>query len=531
MKGSSLIFFIFIYLIFSCEKRPVSQNGSPQIARINFLYTPFTLDPRKTTDPITTVTNHMLYEKLIRLNSDGTIEFALAERVEVSEDQKIYTFFLKKSVWSDGSPLTAHHFETGWKKALSPEFASHSAHLLFPIENAQEAKEGKCPLDAIGINAINDHTLMVKLKHPTPYFLKLISHPVYSPIPYDGNEIPYPRSSETIAILTNGPFKIKSWKNDNELIAIKNPHYWNASQVRLEKIHASIISDEATAFKLFKLKKLDYIGGIISPLPLEAISQLKKKGQLYKKPLAGTTLAFFNIHQFPFHNLNIRKAFALAINKKEIVEHVTQMFDDPARGPIPPVFKKTDELPPSNDYDPKAALTHFEKGLQELGISKKKFPLITYSLYYSELQHQLALAIQGQWQQVLGISVQLKTTDLKSHLHHLHSHQFEIIQMSWIAQYDDPLAFLERFINESSHCNYSRWENPLYKHLIEASFYQEGENRDFLLNQAEQVIQNDMPNIPLYHYYFIYLKQKELKGLSISVLGDIQFHKAYIDSS
>ena len=501
-----------------------------QVIRINFTNTPFTLDPRKTTDPITTVTNHMFYEKLTRLNSEGTIELALAERVEISKDQKRYLFFLRKSLWSNGLPLTAHHFENAWKQALSPDFSSHSVYLLFPIQNAERAKRQECSLNEVGVKALNDDTLLIELERPTPYFLKLVSHPVYSPIPHAGEAVPYPHCNNKDPILTNGPFTVKSWKSNHELVAVKNPHYWNAKEVQIQEIHATIISDEATALKLFKCNKLDYVGGLISPLPMDAIPSLKEAGCLLREPIAGTVLAFFNIHQFPFHNFNIRKAFALAVNKKEIIENVTQMFDEVAIGLVPPLLKQNQPSSISSHDDSEEALTYFKKGLQELGISRKAFPPITYSFFNSELQYQLALAIQGQWQKALGVTIELKPADLKSYLPKLHSHQFEIAQMAWIAQYDDPLSFLERFISRSSHCNYSDWENVGYQSLIEKSFCQEGQNRSLLLEEAEQIIKNEIPNIPIYHYSAVYIKNPRLKGLAISRLGDIQFHKAFLDS-
>jgi len=169
-------FFIPILLLFaaaSCQKK--EHAGERQAIAINFSYSPFTADPRKCTDPVTTTLNFMLYEGLTHLEADGTVSYALAERVKISRDKRNYLFFLRPAMWSDGSPLTAYHFEAAWKAALSPDFTSKSAHLLFPIKNAERAKNGECSLDEVGIEALDEKTLMVRLERPTPYFLELIS--------------------------------------------------------------------------------------------------------------------------------------------------------------------------------------------------------------------------------------------------------------------------------------------------------------------------------------------------------------------
>lgn len=518
---------IFLGLFSSCSKEGpfcFGKKGS-QIIHINYIYSPFSVDPRKGTDPVTTVTSYMLYEGLTRLEPDGTVIPALAERIKISRDRKKYLFFLRKSMWSDGSPLTAYHFEAAWKKALKPEFPSRAVHLLFPIKNAEEAKMGLCSIDDIGVEAIDEQTLLVRLERPTPYFLQLTAYPTYFPVPYNGDEVPHPNQQSDL--LTNGPFRLSSWRDDDEIITVKNPYYWNAEEVKLDEVHATIISDEATALKLFDQGKIDYLGGLISPLPLDAVATLKKTRRLRQRAIAGTTFATFNVNQFPFNNVHIRKAFAYAIDKEDIINHISQMFDDIASGPVPNVLKEATKAV-YHDYNRAAALRYFEIGLQELGITREEFPSITYCYFSSELQRNLALALQSQWKEVLGIEVQIQTRELKSHLAKLHKHQFQLAQMSWIGQYHDQMCFLERFASKKGCCNYPGWENPHYQRLLEDSFYKENGKRAELLDEAEQMLMDEMPIIPIYHYHAVYVKNPRLKGLSISPMGDVKFHKAYL---
>ncbi|MEM8727927.1 MAG: peptide ABC transporter substrate-binding protein [Chlamydiota bacterium] len=525
------LFWIIIFPVFlsSCcnEKRSVGrEKKDSQIIRINYIYSPFSIDPRKGTDPITTVMNHMLYEGLTRLETDGTVSPALAERIKISKDRKTYLFFLRKSLWSDGSSLTAYHFEAAWKKALHPDFPSKAVHLLFPIENAAEAKTGLCSVDDIGVEAVDGQTLLVRLKRPTPYFLQLTAYPIYFPVPHNGDEVPHP--NQQADPLTNGPFHLSSWRDSDEIIAIKNPYYWNTEEVRLDEIHATIISDEATALKLFDQGKIDYLGGLLSPLPLDALATLKKAKHLRQRAIDGTTFTALNVDRFPFNNVHIRKAFAFAIDKKEIVDNISQMFDDIASGPVPQVLKGVATTIDRED-NRVAALRHFELGLQELGIRREEFPPVTYCYFNTELQRNLALALQSQWKDVLGVEIKLETGDLKSHLATLRSQLFQMGQMSWIGQYHDRMCFLERFASKDVNSNYSRWENRRYQQLLEDSFYKETVERVELLDEAEQMLIEDMPIIPIYHYHAVYIKNPRLKGLVISPLGDVQFHKAFLD--
>ena len=385
---------------------------------------------------------------------------------------------------------------------------------------------GKCLLDKVGVEAIDEQTLLVRLKRPTPYFLELTAYPTYFPVPYNGDEVPHPNQQSDL--LSNGPFKLVSWKDDDEIITVKNPYYWNAEEVKLEEVHAMIIPDEATALKLFDQGNLDYTGGLISPLPLDAIATLKNTNRLRQRAIAGTTFSVFNVNKFPFNNINIRKAFAYAVNKQDITDNISQLFDDIAMGLVPQILKKN-AVTLYKDYNRAAALHHFKLGLQELGITREEFPKVTYSYFCAELQRNLALALQSQWKETLGIVVELEVKDLKSHLAKLHNHNFQIGQMSWIGQYHDRMCFLERFSSKIGYCsNYCGWENPHYQRLLENSFYKENSERLELLEEAEQMLKDEMPIIPLYHFHSVYVKNPRLKDLAISPMGDIQFHKAFL---
>ncbi len=513
-----------LLMCFSCT-RPPDKPPLPKKICTNFLYEPLSIDPRKRTDPFSSSLHFMLYEGLMRLEPDGSLSFGIAKSVHISKNRLIYTFRLKKSFWSSGAPLTAHDFEASWKSLLSPDFPSPASHLLFPILHAKRAKQGDYELSSIGVHASDDHTLIVELEKPLPYFLELTAFATYFPVPMGGREVqPWKEGKEMV---TNGPFQMVSWRDNYEIAVRKNPYFWNAKKVNIEKICIKLISEEKTVLHLFEKGALDWVGGLTSPLPIDSIPSLIKANTLRVHPIAGTNLCSFNTKDPFFGNRHIRRAFAYAINRKLIIQHVTQMFDQVATGPVPPVLKNGCESNFFTDGDSEKAKQELKIGLGELGIEKQQFQPPTYLFFASELQRRIAQVLQSQWKEVLGVEVPLRSMEIKSFLEKLRTKEFAFAQMSWIAQFYDRMSFLERFITKDSSRNYGCWENPQFQELIEKSFFSVSKKeREELLNQAEQVLAEEMPIAPINHYQALYLINPRLRNVEISPLGISDFRYA-----
>lgn len=525
---------IISLLIFgSCSKSEPPKPTPPlkKIA-INFSYFPLTTDPRKKSDPVTTTLNLMLYEGLTRLEPDGSISLALAKSIKISDDLKSYTFKLRESLWSDGFPLTAHDFENSWKEVLLPDFNSSTAHLLFPIKNAEAAKSGLLDKSQISVEALDDYTLQVELEYPTPYFLELTAFSTFFPTPsHIKKEDSFPSTSRDKKLISNGPFILESADYDFQLTTKKNPHYWNKEVVKLDQIEIMIIKDEDTALQLFAKGRLDWLGGWISPLPIVAINSLREQNLLKEKLVAGTAFCAFNLDRFPFNNLNIRKAFALAINRKQLIE-ITQGGELPASSLISPVFTGDKEMEFFVDGSTEDARIHFRKGLEELGISAEDFPTLTYYYFQSELQGKVAEMIQIQLKNALGVKLSLEKREMGTFFSVMHGKDFEIAQVSWIAQYHDQMNILERLKYVDSPKNYASWEHPEYIKILNNSFsISDPEKRKIHLKEAEKILSEELPCAPLYHFSVIYIQNPRLKGVDISPLGDVQFRHAHIESS
>lgn len=498
---------LFLLLFSSCSKEQKVSPRKPNTLRMNVVREPSTMDPRKGSEFIGSTFHNMLFEGLTRLNSDYSVTPAQAKAIEISDDRITYTFHLRQAKWSDGSPVTAMDFEKAWKKVLTPDFPAPNAPLFYPIKNAEEAKKGLVPIDDVGVYALDAETLIVELKNPTPYFLKLIAFCAFFPVKHTLDKVdPNWMNQASENYLTNGPFKLQSWKHHNEIVMEKNPFYWESNMIPLERIQVSMVKDENTVLQMYENDEIDFIGDAISPIPKDALTKYQKKGLLKTFPSAATTAVSFNVSQFPFSNNSIRKAFAYSIDRQEIVDNITQLGEEVATQIIPTCLKTDTANSYFKDGNIKKAKQYFAQGLEELGLTEEEFPILTYHYSFSDLNHKLAQALQQQWAKNLGVKVQLQQCDHKVFLDRLVKRDYALAQMFWFAQYHDPMSVLERFKYKDNPKNYCNWENPTYINLLEqTALVITPKERTTLLEAAESLLLNEMPLTPIYHWKTVFM--------------------------
>jgi oligopeptide transport system substrate-binding protein len=432
--------------------------------------------------------------------------------VSISDDRKTYTFHLRQACWSDGSPVTAFDFEQSWKQVLSPSFPAFTAHLLYPIKNAEAAKRGEIPIDLVGIKAIDAQTLQIELKNPTPYFLDLCANSVFYPIKFN----------DQADFITNGPFRITSWKRNDEIVFTKNPAYWEADCIFLDQIQISFVAEENTVLHMFDNGELDLVNHRISPIPSEALKRYEGEGSLHVRPCAGSTFVSFNTQKYPFNNKNIRKAFALAINRQGIVDYIIPLSGEVATSFIPPLLTDAQQAPFIKDNTISEAQGYFQQGLIELGINAAQFPKVTYNYSPTSNSQKIAQALQQQWEQNLGVSVVLQNHEHKVLLDKLSSRNYDFAQSLYIAYYHDPMSILERFKYRSNLKNYPGWENQEFISLLDQSFVDPTpQQRKQTLLAAEALFADEMPLTVIFHWKTPYLAQKNVKDAHLlSAIGD-----------
>lgn len=496
---------------------PIKQ---PLSLKINLSREPTTFDPRKIFDPSHEMLVSLLYEGLFRLNADLSVEPAQAKSFAISEDRLTYTFFLADHLWSDQTEVTAFDFSETFLDLLRPEFPAPHASLLYDIAGAEDAKKGIVPISEVGIKAINQKTLQIRLKRPNPCFTKILASAYLSPI-CKTHETKNPDWAVKNSMISNGPFELVKWTPQSEILLKKSRSYRGKNLPKIDEILISLIGNELSALHMYASQELDLLGSPFSHIPLPFLKDLSNQKALTVKPVAASIFIGFNTESPLFKNPEVRKAFAQSIDRKKIVEHVTQLDEELGLSPIPSVLKKK---PPR--FTLKDAEGPASKELLEKNWSGSKE--ITLYFWPLEVNYLLAQTLQQQWKENLGVDVQIKMIDFKTLLTHVEKKTYDMALFAWSADYADPLALLQRFRTASDPLNYCHWEDSAFTALLDQSSFEENpEKRSLLLEEAEKILIDQMPIAPIFHWHFSLLIQPTIQGFDMDPLGHIQFSELY----
>ncbi|MEZ5314681.1 MAG: peptide ABC transporter substrate-binding protein [Chlamydiales bacterium] len=529
--------FILIFLVLlslaSCKHKEECHSNE-KILRLNIVDDPISLDPRivRSIKDITIVKH--LFDGLMRVDANGIPQPALAKQVEISDDLMTYTFYLNKTYWTNGEPVTAYDFIYAWKSVLDPNFRTDYSYILYPIKNAKQAREGKCSIDEVGIIAVDPETLVVKLENPTPYFLELTAFPTYYPIHHQLDKqtntwAHFPAKEFT----SNGPFKLKKWAPQEEIVLVKNFEYWDEKNVHLHGISFSVISNSNTENLLFETDKLDWLGQPTSHnISTESIKKMKKNQQFFSYMIAGTFWFKFNTEKSPFNQVKIRQAFSRAINRQEIIEHILQGNQISATGPLPPSMQMS-TTPYFQDGDIDTAYEIFEEVLLENGWTRDTFPKVVLSYTPSERNTKIVQLVQQQWKSVFNIDISLDGVEKQIYLNNIKEGLYQVGTGDWVADFNDPLAFLEifKFRNQDGNgMNDTGWFNENFYNLLDRSVNEKNPSqRKKILAEAEKILIDEMPIAPIYHYAFDYAKKTRVKNVILSPMGSADFKFAIIE--
>jgi oligopeptide transport system substrate-binding protein len=530
MKKIALFIFL-IPLLIGCHT--VSKRKSDlqnRVVNISFLSPVRSLDPRISNEfPSCHVVN-MIYEGLMHLDLEGKPTFGVAQSVDISDDQLTYTFHLRECQWSNGDPVTAYDFEYAWKKAVDPRYAQTGAFTFYSIKNVAACLEKKACVDEVGVQALDERTLQVELEHPASYFLSLTTCSTYSPINKRiDQEDPHWSSDVGEHFVCNGPFILKGWKKNVEIYLERNESYWDAKTVQLPGIRVQIIPDANTQFYLYEKGEIDWIGQPFNPLPFDITKDDVVKDKLQKMETLGLNWMFLNTERTPFNNKNIRKAFAYAINRKEITDHVFQLGEVPALGILNSELA-LHEGPYFDDGNVEKAREYFERGLKEMGMTKEEISPITFSQRSSIFTLRITQALQQQLKEALGIQLEIEQADFPVHFNKLAKGDFLIGEIGWNSWLRDPIYMLDTFRKRSFATNMSRWEDERYKEYLDKSDHEiDPFKRKQYLQQAEELLMEEMPVIPLCFNTLSFMKNPKLKDVYVSPLKEVDFRYAYFE--
>lgn len=456
-----------------------------------------------------------LFEGLLSENPKNLApEGAVAESWTVSPDALVYTFKIRSNAkWSNGDPVTADDFVYAYNRILSPKLGSQNAYMLYCMKNAEKFNKGQLDdFSKVGVKTIDESTLQITLAKPTPYFLSLITHMAWFPINKKTIEkygqMDQRGSQWTLPgkLVGNGPFTLKDWKINKVITVVKNPLYWDAEKVKLNEINFFPISDNQAEERTFRSGQLH----ITYTVPSSKIEyyQKNKPEYIHISPYLGTYYMVFNVDKDPFTLPLVRRALSLAIDRKSLAEDVVKGGKISANSFTPPDTGGYSALT-NLQYDPKYA----RESLAKAGFPDgKNFPVVELMYNTSERNRQIAEAIQSMWQTNLNIKVELINKEWKMYLDTFRTRDFAIATASWIGDYNDPLTFLGMWTSDSTN-NRAKWCNPQYDKLMaDASKTSEQDLRFDLFQDAEKLLMEQSPIIPLYYYTSMALISPQLKG-------------------
>lgn len=485
-------------------------GGSSKAVAINLEQTIRDLDSAVTTDSVSTEILLNVMSGLYRLNADTSPVPDMAESVDISEDGLDYTFTLRDGVtWSNGDPVTSQDFKYAWLRAIDPETGSQYSYIITTfVKGAAEFNSDEGSADDVAVETPDDKTLKVTLLSPAPYWLGLTSFFTYLPqnqkfVESKGDK--YALSPD--ALIYNGPYKLTEYNPTNGVVVVKNEDYWNADNVEIEKVDAKIVKETDTAVNLYESGQLD-----VTVIDSEFVTEYKDTPDLVTITQFATGWLQPNFDLPLFQNENIRKAIQLGVNSAALNDKILNNGSKPATGIVPDgiagpgkeTFREA-EGPTMPDYDPDEAKQLFQKGVEESGESPE-FELLSDD---DSLSRDLATLIQSDLQK-MGAKVSVNVQPFSSRLQLETDGKFDLSNTAWIADYDDPMTFLDYFESTSPY-NTFNYKNARYDELVGGAKEEtdDAKRMDMLLEAEKILVTEDAAVSPWRFYGSAYLVQPD----------------------
>lgn len=519
-------FFISCLLVLGSYMGQETERD-PGIVRYALEQEPATLDPAKSTTLPESTVELQLFEGLTRMDVNSQPQAGAASSWDISSDGLTYTFHLRPHMtWSNGDPLTANDFEYAWKRVLNPQTAADNAYMLYSIKNAEAYNKGEADEASVGVKALDSQTLQVQLAEPAPYFLGLTAFHAFYPVnPSIVAAHPNDWATNSETLVGNGPYQMIHWQHGGQIDFAKNDAYWDANAVKTRLMNWPISESSSTRLTLVEGNEADLM---VEP-PMADQDRLRQAGLFKVAPMLGNYYYVFNVTAEPLTDVRVRKALSLVIDRQALVDHVIRGGKRPAYAFIPegmmdPVtgqdFRKEGGSYASYNVEEAKAL------LRQAGYDEAHpLPPITILYNTNEMHKAIAEAVQEAWKENLGIEAHLQNQESKVFLTSRQEGHYQVARASWVADFADPINFLEVFSAED---NDSQYHNPLYQNLvsrIKAS--RDPKERSSLMHQAEQMIFDDALVIPFYYTTQPYVATDRIGGYFFTNMGLIDFKEAY----
>ncbi|WP_338883283.1 ABC transporter substrate-binding protein [Xenorhabdus sp. TH1] len=498
------------------EKQEIVRNNGAE---------PASLDVDKVEGNIALNIINDFFDTLVGMDKQGQIIPRLAASWE-TKDNKTWIFHLRKGIkWSDGTPITAHDVVFSWRRLTNPKTLSPygSYFVDASVVNAKDILAGKKKVEELGVKALDDSTLEVKLEKPVGYFLQMLAFNIAAPISEKVVEKYGDKWTQPEFFVSSGAFKLAEWKVNEKIVGVRNPYYWDNKNTAINKVTYLPLSSDTSDLNRYLAGEID----ITFTIPLESFASLKKNmsSQVHISPMLSTYYYEFNNKKPLFKDSRIRQALGLALDRNIIANKVLAQGQIPAYTILPPgiggfKFKQPDYASwTQNQRNEKA-----KQLLNEAGFNKNnplKFNLVYNS---SNLHKKVAIAATSMWKKNLGVIANIQTEEWKVMLENEHQGKFDVVRGGWVGDYNNPMAFFNIFTTNQTN-NTSFYSNKDFDNWIRKA----GEtNKQEDFQHALDLMTKDTPIIPVYYYVTAILVKPYIGGYYADLLGRISTKDLYV---
>lgn len=493
----------------------LSLTGGARLERADFAFNNgtevTTLDPAQVVGIPEGRVIRALYEGLVVKHPRTLAPLpGMAESWEISADGLTYTFRIREgALWTNGDEVTAHDFVYTYKRLLHPKTAANYAYQLWYVRgarafSAEVTEDGEPKHDfasTVAIAAPDDRTLVIGLESPTPFFLDLVGFYPLFPVNRRAIEAAQERWGTEWEIqwlrpeyiVTNGPFKLLDRRVNDRIRLEKNEDYWDAENVAFRSMDILAVEQDATMLNMYLTGSVDYIDRVNT----NVVAEMMPREDFNPTPYSGSYYYRINVTRPPFDDKRIRRALSLTIPRKAICEGIMRMGQVPAYALVPPGIPGY-----TNAETRRGDLTEAKRLMAEAGYGPGGKTIPTIEIHYntSEAHAAIAQIIALEWQNELGIRAKLRNEEWKVYLDTQNTLRYDISRSAWIADYADPNTFLDEFLTDGQN-NRTGWSNAQYDHFLEqAAAELDPLKRMDLLRQAEAILMEELPILPIYYY-------------------------------
>lgn len=459
------------------------------------------------------------FEGLLTLDENGQLKEGQAESWETSEDGLTWTFHLRDGLkWSDGTDLTAKDFVYSWQRVCDPNVAAPYAEtVLGMVKGYDEAVAGD--ITKLDVQAPDEKTVVVNLAHPCSYFGELAAFATLNPVQQatvEANGDAWATSADTY--ISNGPFMMTEWVPGSHITFSKNPNYWNAEAIKLDKLEFELIEDSNAAYSAYTSGEVD----MIKDVPTEEIPSLQGNDDFHVEPIIGTYYVSLNLQKEYFQDARVRKALSLAIDRNYVANTLMQSTYSPASSIVGPGWLDTDGssfaenanggTPYIDNDNFDANLEEAKKLLEEAGYPNGEgFPQIEYTTNDAGYHKVVAEYLQQAWA-AIGIDLKVNIVEWASFTPMRRNGEFDVARNGWVGDYTDPSNILELFCTTNGN-NDGKYTNADFDAAIEDSrVTTDAATRSADLHKAEDALMNDAGCIPIAYYNDFWLQSSKITG-------------------